>query len=198
MTDIEFWFSIGSTYSYLSIARLDALEREHGVRFVMRPFSIRTLMMEQGGNPFLNNERKMAYMMRDVERRARHHGLPARFPIQYPIDQYELTNQIAALAAEEGWCRPFVQRVYHHWFAAGIVAGSPENLERSLADIGQDPARVLREAASPRAAARLAAATDQARERGLFGVPSFLVGSEIFWGDDRVDDAIRYGLTGTT
>ena len=194
MTNIEFWFSIGSTYSYLALYRLSALEEQYAVRFVMKPFNIRQLMQEQSGNPFLNNEKKMSYMWRDVERRARKYGIEAKFPVQYPIEEFVLTNQMAALAAREGWCRDFALRVYHHWFANGVVGGSRENIERSLVDVGQDPGRVFQMAASEPIAKTLEVETDKARSLGFFGTPNFVVGSEVFWGDDRAEDAIEYAM----
>lgn len=192
MKEIEFWFSIGSTYSYLALARLDLLERKHKVRFRMRPFNIRQLMQEQGGNPFLNNEKKMKYMWRDVERRAEYYGIPASFPVQYPIEAFEFVNQISMLAAQEGWCRPFALRVYHHWFVGGLVAGGGANLDLSLHDVGQDPDRVLKLAASTPVKRALDGETDKARMLGFFGAPNFVVGEEVFWGDDRAEDAIRF------
>lgn len=192
--EIEFWFSIGSTYSYLALSQLSALEKEYGVRFVMQPFNVRKLMMEQAGNPFINNEKKMAYMWRDIERRAVKYGVAAKFPVQYPIEQFELTNQMAVLAAQEGWCWEFALRVYHHWFAEGIVAGSRENITQSLLDVGQDPQRVFSEAASGNAAQALDLTTDRARSLGIFGAPNFVIGSEVFWGSDRAFDAIDFAL----
>lgn len=192
--DIEFWFSIGSTYSYLALSQLSALEKEYSVRFVMQPFNVRKLMMEQAGNPFINNEKKMAYMWRDIERRAVKYGVAAKFPVQYPIEQFELTNQMAVLAAQEGWCREFALRVYHHWFAEGVVAGSRENITQSLLDVGQDPQRVFSEAASGNAAQALDLMTDRARSLGIFGAPNFVFGSEVFWGSDRAVDAIDFAL----
>lgn len=192
--EIEFWFSIGSTYSYLALSQLSALEKEHGVEFAMRPFNVRKLMMEQAGNPFLNNEKKMAYMWRDIERRAVTCGVAAKFPVEYPIEEFVLTNQMAVLAAQEGWCRDFALRVYHHWFVEGIVAGSRENTTQSLLDVGQDPQRMFSEAASESSAQALDAATDTARSLGIFGAPNYVVGSELFWGGDRAADAIDFAL----
>ncbi len=196
MKEIDFWFTVGSTYTYLSVMRLGALEAKNKIRFNMRPFSVRQLMQEQAGNPFLNNDKKMAYMQRDVERRALLYGLAIKSPVPYPIEKFELTNQIAVLGAQEGWCREFVCRCYHYWFGEGLVAGSPVNLSRSLDDIGQDPARVIREASSVAVVEALEDATNAARGLGLFGTPNFLVGDEVFWGDDRAEDAIRFAQTG--
>jgi 2-hydroxychromene-2-carboxylate isomerase len=82
---IEFWFSIASTYTYLSVTRLFAVEREHGCRFVWRPFLLRTIMTEQDNFPFRDKPIKAAYMWRDIERRACDHAIPFRGPVPYPI-----------------------------------------------------------------------------------------------------------------
>lgn len=195
MTTIEFWFSIGSTYSYLALSRLSVLEEQYAVRFIMKPFNVRQLMQEQSGNPFLNNEKKMSYMWRDIERRAGKYGIDAQFPVQYPMEEFVLTNQMAVLATQEGWCRDFALRVYHHWFAHGVVGGSKENITRSLLDIDQDPDRIYQLAASEELVTALNVETDKARELGFFGTPNFVVGTEVFWGDDRAEDAIEYALT---
>jgi 2-hydroxychromene-2-carboxylate isomerase len=67
---IQFWFSIGSTYTYLSVARLPAIEAASGLSFEWRPFSVRAIMIEQNNIPFRNKPIKAAYMWRDIERRA--------------------------------------------------------------------------------------------------------------------------------
>ena len=86
MKDIEFWFSIGSTYSYLSVSRLPALERNTGVTFSWHPFSVRKIMQEMDNIPFPPTKKAKAdYMWRDIERRAQKYGIPASVPA--PSDQ---------------------------------------------------------------------------------------------------------------
>ncbi|NVJ96619.1 MAG: DsbA family protein [Alphaproteobacteria bacterium] len=193
MKNIDFWFSIGSTYTYLAISRLKALEAEHEIGFRMRPFSIRQLMQEQGGNPFLNNDRKMAYMWRDVERRAAFYGLDAQFPLAYPLDDYERINRIAVMAADEGWCFDFALAYYRLWFEEAMP-DTPERLQAALKQAGQNADEVMAAAEGENAEAAYRTATDKARSLGLFGVPSFVVDGEVFWGDDRAEDAIRFAL----
>jgi 2-hydroxychromene-2-carboxylate isomerase len=77
---IDFWVSIGSTYSYLSVMRLHAVAGESGVAFRWRPFSVRAIMIEQKNIPFVGKPVKLAYMWRDIERRARARGLEPRLP----------------------------------------------------------------------------------------------------------------------
>jgi len=194
---IDFWFLIGSTYSYLSVMRLQSVEASSGIRFNWRPFNAREIMVEQNNRPFVGKPVKSAYMWRDIERRAGKYGIPIRTPAPYPLTQLEFANQVAVVAAEEGWCAAYTMATYRRWFQMGLEPGKDPNLSDSLREAGQDPDRVIREARSERIANALKAATDSARALGIFGSPTFAVGNEIFWGDDRLDDAIAWSQHGT-
>jgi 2-hydroxychromene-2-carboxylate isomerase len=195
---LEFWFSIGSTYTYLSVMRIAALAERAGVSVVWRPFSVRTLMVEQGNIPFRDKPIKAAYMWRDIERRAGRHGLAIRVPAPYPLAQWDLVNRVAVLASQEGWCEPYVQETYRRWFVLGQEPGVGVGFSETLASVGQDPDRVVAAASAPGVEAAYLAATDEARGRGLFGSPSFLVDDELFWGDDRLEDALAWARRTST
>src|SRR4051794_35239493 len=108
-----------------------------------------------------------------------------------------LANQIAFLGAEEGWCSQYAVSTYRQWFQAGWEPGIEPNLSESLHEIGQDPLRVVAEAGSSRIASGLQAETERATSLGVFGSPSFMVGNELFWGDDRLEDALSWARSGT-
>ena len=69
MTSFDFWFSIGSTYTYLTVERIGDLARENGIDVQWRPFSVRALMQEMNNIPFAGKPAKERYMWRDLERR---------------------------------------------------------------------------------------------------------------------------------
>jgi len=190
--EIDFWFSIGSTYTYLTVMRLPDVQKSSGIRFNWHPFSVRQIMIEMDNIPFATKPIKQAYMWRDVERRARRYDLPARLPAPYPLTEFDTANAIAVLAREEGWCEAYVRATYRYWFQEGLEAGGDANLTRVLGELGQDKARVLAAARSERVSAAYASATDAARARQIFGSPTFVVGDEVFWGDDRLEDAIDF------
>ncbi len=192
MTEIEFWYSIGSTYTYLSVMRLNAISEQANISFCWRPFNVRAVMIEMDNIPFANKPVKAAYMWRDLGRRAKMYGLRPRYPVPYPLPDLEQANRVALIAAEEGWCAAYTIEAYRLWFEEGQAAGSEPNLSASIAAAGQDPQNVIERANSPEAGRSLAAATDKAKARGIFGSPSFLVADELFWGDDRLDDAIHW------
>jgi 2-hydroxychromene-2-carboxylate isomerase len=189
---MDFFFFIGSTYSYLSVARADALAAQAGIELRWQPFSVRTLMREQNNIPFATKPIKMKYMWRDIERRAMRLGVPFAGVPRYPIDPDELANHVATLAAREGWCREFTQAAYRKWFLDKQDPGAPEALRQILETMGRNADLCIRQAATDRTKGDYLAATEQARQLGMFGSPTFVVGNEIFWGDDRLADALAW------
>jgi len=194
---LEFWVGYGSTYSYLSVMRIASSARRWGVPLVWKPFNIRSLMIEKGlpTGPFIPRPEKLAYMWRDLERRAQRRGLPYSKPTQYPVDS-QATVRVALLAAQEGWCGEFSQRVFHMNFVESRPIGAPGNLEAALHDLGREAAATIRKAHEPDIEAALAAQTRTAIELGIFGAPTFRVGDELFWGDDRLEDALEWARNG--
>jgi 2-hydroxychromene-2-carboxylate isomerase len=160
---VEFWFSIASTYTYLSVTRLSAVECERGCRFVWRPFLLRTIMTEQDNFPFCDKPIKAASMWRYIERRAGLHKIPFRGPVPYPIQEAHLANRVAILGAREAWCADYAVATYRRWFIEFQELGSEPNLSETLREIGQDPDRVIAVARSVPIVGALDAATDQAR-----------------------------------
>jgi 2-hydroxychromene-2-carboxylate isomerase len=193
---IDFWFSIGSLYTYLSVMRLDRIEELSDVAFRWRPFSVKAIMTEMDNSPS-RQPAKLAYAWRDLERRA--HGQLCDFPKQppYPLKDFDLANRIAIVGAAEGWCPEYVRATYSRWFGLGEPSGSEPNASASLKEIGQDPARVLPLAQSEETGRAYDAATAEAKSLGIFGAPTFVTRGEIFWGDDRLEDAVRWHKAGT-
>lgn len=192
MANLEFWYSIGSTYSYLTVMRLAEVESSSGHTFRWRPFNVRHVMLTQNNIPFTDKPVKAAYMWRDIERRAARYGLSPKLPAPYPLPGLVLANQVATLAAREGWVADYTRATYRRWFEEGKPAGEEPNLSESLDEVGQNAERVLTTAKSMEIEAALAAATDEAMQLGIFGSPSFVVDGEVFWGDDRVEDALLW------
>ena len=196
MKHIDFWFSIGSTYTYLTVMRIEALAKRHGVAVKWLPFSVRALMQEMNNIPFVGKPAKEKYMWRDLERRAERYGLHARFPVDYPLKQFDRANRVAIVARQEGWCAEYTKAAYRLWFQEGMPAGEDANLARSLEVAGQDPARVLALADTNATRQAYETATATARGLGIFGSPTLVVAdNELFWGDDRLEDAISYAGT---
>lgn len=187
---IDFWFSTGSTYTYLSVSRIEKVAADAGVRINWRPFSVRAIMREQNNIPFVGKPVKSAYMWRDLERRAAMYDLPVKVPAPYPLKEFDLANRLVVLGLAEGWGKAYAVASYRRWFADGQEPGIDPNLSASLIEVRQDPERCVARAKADDVVELYEAATDQARKLGIFGSPTFAVGEELFWGDDRLDDAL--------
>ena len=196
MKPIDFWYSIGSTYSYLTVMRLADMAQQTGATFRWRPFNVRTVMIEQKNIPFANKPAKSAYMWRDIERRAAGYHLPVAVPAPYPLENLALANQVAILGLQEGWGQAYTVEAYRLWFQNGLPAGTEPNLSQSLQAIGQTPASVIERASSAAIEQELEAQTELAKAAGVFGAPTFVVDGEVFWGDDRAQDAVTWARQG--
>lgn len=186
---IEFWFSIGSLYTFLSVMRFDRVEDTTDVRFVWRPFRIRTIMQEMNNLPAAQ-PKKLAYAFRDVHRRSAMYGFAFEGEPPYPLRNSDLANRVAVVGAREGWCADYVRATYRRWFVEHQECGAEPNLSDSLREIGEDPRHVLTLAEADETTRAYEAATDEARALGIFGAPTFVTRGEVFWGDDRLDDAV--------
>ena len=189
---LDFWFYIGSTYSYLSVERVDAIAAREGVALRWRPFSVRAIMLEQNNRPFVGKPVKLAYMWRDLERRANRYGVPFKSPPDYPVDPDGLANRVAVVASLEGWCPEYAKATYRAWFLDNEAPGEVRHLRSTLLALGKDPERTIARADDPEIRARYDSETERARGLGIFGSPTFMWGKEIFWGDDRFEDAIEW------
>jgi len=189
---IDFWISIGSTYSYLAVMRLKSIEQETGVAFRWRPFSVRAIMLEQNNIPFVGKPVKLAYMWRDISRRAQKYGFAPRLPAPYPLKEFDLANKVAVVAETEDWCADYVRGAYRRWFDEGFEPGLEPALTDTLRELGREPARVLAAAKTGRIEERYKRDTEEAKALGVFGSPTFVVDGEVFWGDDRLEDAIAW------
>jgi len=189
---LDFFYFLGSTYTYLAVCRAADYAAREGVELVWRPFSVRTLMREQNNSPFANKPLKTKYMWRDIERRAAHFGIPFAGPQKYPIDANELANRVATVAALQGWAARFTRAAYDAWFLEGKDPGEIQTLEAILSRLDKDPEKVIAQANAEATREQYLAETAVARELGLFGSPSFVSGSELFWGDDRLEEAVAW------
>jgi 2-hydroxychromene-2-carboxylate isomerase len=190
---VDFWFEFGSTYSYPAALRIEALAAERGVAVRWRAFLLGPIFGEQGWNdsPFNLYPAKGRYMWRDLERVCSAQGLPFRRPSQFPRNGL-LAARVACRFAEEPWLPEFVRAVYRANFADDLEISKPAVVADCIAGTGEDPEALLEEAQSPESKARLRTRTEDAARLGIFGAPSFLVGDELFWGNDRLEDALAW------
>ena len=193
MSNIDFYFSIGSTYTYLTVTRILDVENKHHVKFNWKPFSVRAIMKEMNNIPFPKEKmNKVNYMWRDIERRAEGYGFFAKTPVPYPLSEFDLANQIAILGLEKDWGIDYIRLTYKKWFQEGKEPAIEPSISEVCNELKLNKDQIITDALNKEIQDKYEANTNSARENKIFGSPSFIVKKEVFWGDDRMEDAIKW------
>ena len=124
---IDFYFSIGSLFTFLTVMRMDRVEDMTDIRFVWRPFRVRSIMQEMNNLPAAQ-PKKLAYALRDVHRRAAMYGFAFEGEPPYPLKNSDLANRVALVGAREGWCADYTRATYRRWFVEKQECGAEPNL----------------------------------------------------------------------
>lgn len=192
--ELEFWFDFASTYSYVAAMRVEAVASQAGARVLWRPFLLGPIFTEQLGikdSPFNVHPVRGRYMWRDLERLCAKFSLPWRKPSVFPRGSV-LPARVALVGAELPWGPDFVRSVFHANFAEDRDISSPALIQELLAKVGADPRAVLALAEAPENKPRLREQTALASRLGIFGAPNFIVRGELFFGQDRLEDALAH------
>lgn len=197
---LDFWFEFASSYSYLSVMRIEPLARDAGVTINWRPFLLGPVFLSLGWNdsPFNIYPPKGRYMWRDLARLAARYGLPLTMPSRFPRNGL-LAARVAILGASEPWIGDFARAVMSANFAADQDIADPAVIHAILTRLGLPADALLADATAEPNKLALRRQTEQATELGLFGAPSFITpDGEMFWGNDRLEDALAWVVDGPT
>ncbi len=202
MPKLTFWYEFASTYSYLTAMRIEDICSKAGVALVWRPFLLGPIFHAQGWDtsPFNIYPAKGAYMWRDMERLAGSYGLPPiTRPEPFPQNGL-MAARIATLGIDTDWGPAFTKAVYNSQFAQSAVISDPELLAKLLDEIDEDGVSIVERAQKDQAIKdKLRNHTTEAQQLGLFGAPSFTTeDGEVFWGDDRLEQAIAWSVRSKT
>lgn len=190
----EFWFDFASTYSYIGAERVEGLCAKASVPLSWRPFLLGPIFTAQQGlkdSPFNANPARGQYMWKDVARQCRKYGLPFQRPATFP-QRSILAARVACVGLTAEWVGDFIRGAFRAEFAEGHDLGSEAVLARVLTNVGADASVVLARAVTEQVKAQLRTLTDEALRRGIFGAPNLFVGDELFFGQDRLEDAVAF------
>jgi 2-hydroxychromene-2-carboxylate isomerase len=187
MSQATFYFDLGSPFVYLTAERINEALGEPAV---WQPVSLGALFKLTGRSSWsLGDSSRREAGVTEIERRARLYGLPSiRWPDPWPSD-YLFAMRVATYAFQQGRGREFTLRALRHAFQDGHDLGVPEHVLQAADEVGLDPRAAEDATRDPEVKLALRAATDAAHELGVFGVPTIAIGEELFWGDDRLEDA---------
>jgi 2-hydroxychromene-2-carboxylate isomerase len=199
MRRLEFFFDYGSPYSYLADSRLEALAERTGAELRYRPMLLGAVFKATGNSSPMANpcQAKRSYAALELQRWVAHLGVPFRGNPHFPINTLLLMRSAVA-AQRAGVFEPFHRAVYPSFWAEGENLGEPEVLSRVLEKAGLDTRALLEAAGAPDVKAELRANTEEAVARGAFGAPTFFVGDQMFFGNDRLDFVERALLDGAS
>jgi 2-hydroxychromene-2-carboxylate isomerase len=185
---VDFYYGLGSRYSYLASTQIAGLEAETGCRVVWRPLSSGDLMAERGHNPFhgepVSGQYEWTYRRRDAEAWAAYYGVPYREPERFRVDPRHLAEACIA-AGRLNHLVPYSRRLFAAIFVESRVIDGVV-LEEIAAGIGLELPAFHALRADPATVAAHLDTVREAQRRGAFGVPTFFAGKQMFWGNDRL------------
>ena len=190
---IEFWYDLASTYSHITAQRIEGVAAAAGLEVRWRPFLLGPIFAGQGWgtSPFNLYPAKGRYMWRDMERLSAAAGLPLKRPAPFPANSL-LPARVAVQGEAAGWIGAFTKAVFQAEFCEGANISEADVLRGILTDLDLDAGPILEAARSEPVKQRLKMQTDAAQRLGMFGAPTFVVDGELFWGNDRLEEAVRW------
>lgn len=179
--------------------RIQMLAEANSVRLQWRPFLLGPIFKAQGltTSPFNIHVAKGSYMLRDMRRLADKQGIPFAWPKRsdgsdgFPRHSL-LAARVARVGVRSSWCDAFTRATFQAEFGFGADISKAETIINILKQMHLDPTEILTIADSADIKSELRESTDEAISLGIFGSPSFTVGTELFWGDDRLEAAIEW------
>jgi 2-hydroxychromene-2-carboxylate isomerase len=193
MAALDFFYEFASTYSYITAMRIAPVAKAAGVTVRWRPFLLGPIFKAQGWetSPFNLYPAKGRYMVRDCERQCAALGLAFRLPEPFPQPTL-MAARVALVALAEGWGEDFSRAIYRAEFADGRNIGEPSIVAEIISGLGRDSGAAFSRAPSDEIKGKLRAETQEAQRLGIFGAPSFIAAGELFWGNDRLEQALDH------
>ncbi|MEA2878048.1 MAG: hypothetical protein QOF14_3244 [Hyphomicrobiales bacterium] len=193
MPEIDFFYEFASSYSYITALRIAPVAKAADVTVRWRPFLLGPIFKAQGWDtsPFNLYPAKGRYMVRDCERQCGELGLAFALPEPFPQNTL-LAARVALVGLAEGWGEDFSRAVYRAEFAEGRNIGDPAVVAEIVQTLGHDSTAALARAQSDEIKSRLRAETEEAQRLGIFGAPNFIARGELFWGNDRLEQALDF------
>ncbi|MGZ5250113.1 MAG: 2-hydroxychromene-2-carboxylate isomerase [Caldimonas sp.] len=192
---VEYFFDFGSPTSYLAWTQLPKIAAETGAGIVWRPMLLGGVFKATGNASPVSVPAKGRWMNADIARWAARYGVPFRFNPHFPINTLTLMRGATGLQMRQpaDFAR-YLDVVHRAMWEAPANLGDPAVLAAILAEAGFDADAFMALVADPEVKARLVATTEDAVARGVFGAPTFFVGDDMFFGQDRLD-FVREALT---
>ena len=185
---VDFYFDFGSPAAYLAYTQLSKLAVDTGAAVVMKPMLLGGVFQATGNRPPISVPLKGSYLFQDMNRYAKRYGVPLNMNPHFPINTLILMRGDVGLAMRNpGQLAAFRDAVFKAIWVDKLNLNEPTVVGAMLTGAGLDPAALMALASDADVKEQLKTLTQAAVDRGIFGAPTFFVGDEMFWGQDRLD-----------
>lgn len=188
---VDYYYSLNSPWTYLGSTRFEAMCAKHGATIAPFPVDFGVIFPASGGLPLPKRApQRQAYRMMELARWSAHLGVPLnREPAHFPFAEPPIAAAVVALRETQGPAAAIrlSHRIMRALWAEEANPADPATFAALAADAGVDGAALLALAQDPQWLARRTADSEAALARGVFGAPTYVIGGEIFWGQDRLD-----------
>jgi 2-hydroxychromene-2-carboxylate isomerase len=188
---IDYYVSLNSPWTHLGAARIEAIAMANNASLRVYPVDLGAIFPQSGGLPLPKRApQRQAYRLMELRRWRDHLSIPIHIqPKFFPADETLSAGCVIALRETAG-DQPAIKlthRVLKALWQEEKNPGDPATLAGLISDVGLDADQVMKLGAEPRWAERRVADTKAALDRGVFGAPGYVIGDEIFWGQDRLE-----------
>lgn len=188
---VEFLFDLSSPYSYLAATQIPGLAQRTGAEIVWKPMMLAPVFKGAQNTMPMMCPAKGTYMLKDLARWAATYRVPFRFSSRFPMNTLRMMRTIVAAESHmdphgHPQSAALALRAFRALWEEDRDLTDPAVQSALLVDVGLDPQALLSAAETPPVKDRLKSYGDEALARGVFGAPSFLIGDELFWGNDRL------------
>lgn len=188
MKTFEFWFDFGSPAAYLAFTQIPCLEAETGANAIFRPMLLGGVFQATGNQSPAAVPAKGTYTFTDFDRFAKRYGVPFNQNPYFPINTLLLMRGAVGLQQQDdARFQTYCSAMFKAIWVESLNMNDPATVGTALQHAGFDPQALLSLANEPATKDALKSATQEAVERGVFGAPTFFVGNQMFWGQDRLD-----------
>ena len=184
---VEFFYDFGSPTVYLAATQLPAIAAAVGATIDWRPMLLGGVFKSTGNQSPVVVPAKAAYMNNDLERFAKRYGVPFRFNPHFPINTLALMRGAVAYQNDGVVSSTYRDAIFMAIWVEARNLNEPDVIGQVLSDAGLDPAELMNRIGQQTVKDQLIANTEEAVNRGVFGAPTFFVGEQMFFGQDRLD-----------
>ncbi len=184
---VEFYFDFGSPYSYLAYKALPGIAAAHGAQIVWRPMLLGGVFKASGNHSPIEIPAKSKWLRQDLQRWAQRYSVAFNHNPYFPVNTLTLMRGAAGMQMRGPLFHKYVEAMFHAMWGEPRNLGDPQQLAAVLGQAGIDAADFNSMVNDPAVKEQLKKTTDEAVARGVFGAPTFFVGEEMFWGQDRLE-----------